>query len=48
MEGGLRNSGMPHEGFDDLVTNDGTEFRSNMPVSELAERVTQAIEASDD
>ena len=39
---------MPHEGFADPVTNDGTGFCSNMPVSELTERVTQAIEASDD
>ena len=27
--------------------NDGPEFHSNMPVSELAECVTRAIEASD-
>ena len=47
MEGGLRSNGMPHEGFADLVMNDGTGFRSNMPISELAECVTQAIEASD-
>ena len=47
MEGGLRSNGMPHEGFVDPVTSDGTRFRSNMPVSELTERVTRAIEASD-
>ena len=35
---------MPHEGYDDLVTNDGPRFHSNMPVSELTERVTRAIE----
>ena len=29
------------------VTNDGPEFHSNMPVSELTERVTRAIEVSD-
>ena len=38
---------MPHEGYADLITNDGPRFHSNMPVSELTERVTQAIEASD-
>ena len=38
---------MPHEGYADPVTNDGPGFHSNMPVSELTECVTQAIEASD-
>ena len=38
---------MPHEGYADPVTNDGPGFRSNVPVSELTERVTRAIEASD-
>ena len=38
---------MPHEGYGDPVTNDGPGFHSNMPISELAERVTRAIEASD-
>ena len=38
---------MPHKGHADPVTNDGPGFHSNMPVSELTERVTQAIEASD-
>ena len=38
---------MPHEGYADLVTNDGPRFPSNAPVSELTERVTRAIEASD-
>ena len=39
---------MPHEGFANLVMNDGTGFRLNMPVSELTERVTRTIEATDD
>jgi len=38
---------MPHEGFVDHVTNNGPRFYSNMPVSELIELVTRAIEASD-
>ena len=38
---------MPQEGYADPVTNDGPEFHSNVPVSELTERVTRAIEASD-
>ena len=38
---------MPHEGYADPVTNDGPGFHSNVPVSELTERVTQAIKASD-
>ena len=38
---------MPHEGFADPVTSDETRFYSNMPVSELTEHVTRAIEASD-
>ena len=38
---------MPPEGFADLVTSNGTGFRSNIPVSELIKRVTRAIEASD-
>ena len=38
---------MPQEGYADPVTNDGPGFHSNVPVSELTERVTQAIEASD-
>ena len=38
---------MPHEGYADPVTNDGPGFHSNIPVSELTERVTRAIEASD-
>ena len=37
---------MPYEGYVDLVTNDGPEFHSNVPVSELTERVARAIEAS--
>ena len=38
---------MPYEGYADPVTNDGSEFHSNVPVSELTERVTRAIKASD-
>ena len=38
---------MPPEGFANPVTSDGTEFYSNTPVSELIERVTQAIKAND-
>ena len=38
---------MPHEGYIDLVTNDGPRFHSNIPDSELTEHVTRAIEASD-
>ena len=45
--GGLRSSGMPHEGYADPVTNDGPRFHLNIPVSELTERITRAIEASD-
>ena len=45
--GGLRSSGMPHEGYADPITNDGPGFHSNMNVSELTERVTRAIKASD-
>ena len=37
---------MPHEGFADPVTSDGTRFRSNIPVSELTEHDTRAIKAS--
>ena len=43
---GLRSSGIPHEGYADPVMNDGPGFHSNVPVSELTERVTQAIKAS--
>ena len=38
---------MPHEGYADLVMNDGPGFHSNVPVSELTERIGRAIEASD-
>ena len=38
---------MPHEGYVDPITNDGPRFCSNVPVSELTEHVTRAIEASD-
>ena len=37
---------MPHEGYADLVMNDGPRFRSNAPISELTECVTRAIKAS--
>ena len=37
---------MPHEGYTNPVMNDGPRFHSNMPVSELTERVTRAIKAS--
>jgi len=35
-----------HEGYADSATNDGPGFHSNMPVSELTEPATRAIEAS--
>ena len=38
---------MPREGYADPVMNDGPRFHLNMPDSELTERVTRAIEASD-
>ena len=38
---------MSHEGYADPVMNDGPRLYSNVPVSELTEHVTQAIEASD-
>ena len=34
-------------GHADSVTNDGPGFHSDIPVRELTERVTRAIEASD-
>ena len=37
---------MSHEGYADPIMNDGPGFHSNMPVSELTEHVTRAIEAS--
>ena len=37
---------MPHEGYADPVTNNEPGFHSDMPVSELDERDTRAIEAS--
>ena len=37
---------MPYEGYADPVTNDIPGFHSDMPVSELTERDTRAIEAS--
>ena len=38
---------MPHEGYANPITNDRPRFHLNVPVSELTERVTRAIEASD-
>ena len=37
---------MPHEGYVDLLMNNGHRFHSDMPISELTERDTRAIEAS--
>ena len=37
---------MPQEGYADPITNDGPRFHSNIPISELTERITRAIEAS--
>ena len=44
--GGLRSTGRPRECNSDPVTNDGPRFHSNMPISELTEGDTRAIEAS--
>ena len=38
---------MPHQGYADPIMNDEPGFHSNVPVSELTERVTRATEASD-
>ena len=38
---------MPHEGYTDPTMNDGPRFHSNILVSELTERDTRAIKASD-
>ena len=38
---------MPHVGYADPITNDEPRFHSDMPVSELTEHDTRAIEASD-
>ena len=37
---------MPHEGYADPIMNDGPGSHSDVPVSELTERDTRAIEAS--
>ena len=37
---------MPHKGYADPIMNDGPRFHSNVPVSELTEHDTRAIEAS--
>ena len=38
---------MSHEGYANPITNARSGFHSNMPISDLTERVTRAIEASD-
>ena len=38
---------MPHEGYVDPIINDGPGFHLDTPNSELTERVTRAIKASD-
>ena len=38
---------MPHGGYAKPIMNDGPGFHSDMPISELTERITRAIEASD-
>ena len=38
---------MSHEGYADIVKNDGPGFHLDMPISKLTECVTQAIEVSD-
>jgi len=38
---------MPYEGYADPIMNNGPRFHFDIPVSELAERDTRAIEASD-
>jgi len=37
---------MPPEGFANPITSDGPGFHMNIPVSELIERDTRAVEAS--
>ena len=46
MECGLRGGGTSHEDSVEPIANDGSGFHSNIPVSELTERITRAIEAS--
>ena len=38
---------MPDVGYANPIMKDGPRFHSNVPISELTERVTRAIEASD-
>ena len=38
---------MPHEGYADPIMNDRLRFHSDVPVIELTECITRAIEASD-
>ena len=47
LGGGLRSSGMPHEGYADPIMNDGPRFHSNIIFIELTKRVARAIKASD-
>ena len=47
MECGLRGGGTSHEDSVEPIANDGSGFHSNIPVSELTERVARAIKASD-
>ena len=37
---------MPYEGYADPIMNDGHGFHLNMPISELTDHDTQAIEPS--
>ena len=38
---------MPQEGYADPIMNDGPRFHLNVPISELTQHVTRAIEAND-
>ena len=38
---------MPHEGYANPIMNDGPGFHLDMPISELTERITRAIDPSD-
>ena len=38
---------MPHEGYADPIKNNGPRLHSIIPIRELTEPVTRAIEASD-
>ena len=43
----VKELGMSQEGYADPVMNDGPRFHSDMPISELTEHDSRAIEASD-